>query len=129
MSARQVRKIPAVEWITGLVSVLIVFGTLGYLVFEAIQVRSDEPLLSAHVLQVRRVGRTFVVDLEVRNGSRAAASAVQVAGVARSPDGSERNGQATIESVPGFSTRRVSLVFDVDPGSPPDVRIVGFSRP
>lgn len=129
MSPRRTRTIPPIEWITGIISALIVIGTLGYLAFEAVQFKSDEPMLNAHVLEVRAVGPTFVVDAEVRNQSRAAAAEVQVACEARSPDGRERNGHATVDFVPGFSTRRVSLVFDVDPGKAPDVRIVGYSRP
>jgi uncharacterized protein (TIGR02588 family) len=129
MPPRETRKIPPIEWITGIISALMVLGTLGYLAFDAVQVTADEPMLSAHVLQVRTVGPTFVVDVEIRNQSRAPAAEVQIAGMARAPDGKERDARAAIDYVPGFSTRRVSLVFDVDPGQRPDARIVGYSRP
>ena len=129
MSRREPRTIPAVEWIAGIISALIVLGTLGYLTFDAVQVSADDPMLSAHVLQIRSVGPTFVVEVEIRNQSRAAAAEVQVVGEARAPDGKARDGLATVDFVPGFSTRRVGLVFDVDPGKTPDVRIAGYSRP
>ena len=128
MAARR-RKVPTIEWIAGSISALIVVGTIVYLGFEAIQGTSDGPLLSAQVQQIRAIGRTFVVEVEVRNESRAAAAEVQIAGEARSPDGTKREGTATVDFVPGFSSRHVSLVFDFDPGRNPDLRVVGYVTP
>ena len=108
---------------------LIVLGTIVYLVFEAVQGTPGGPMLSAQVRQVRAIGPTFVVDVEVRNHSRAAAAEVHVAGEARSPDGTKKEGRATVDFVPGWSTRQVSLVFDLDPGSKPDVWVVGYATP
>ena len=34
-----------------------------------------------------------------------------------------------VAHVPGLSSRRVSLIFDADPGRSPDVRIVGYTTP
>ena len=86
-------------------------------------------MLSAQVREVRAIGPTFVVDVEVRNQSRAAAAEVQIAGEVRSPDGTKQEGRATVDFVPGLSTRHVSLLFDLDPGRNPEVRIVGYATP
>jgi uncharacterized protein (TIGR02588 family) len=129
MPSRRPRKIPPIEWIAGGISALIVLGTIVYLGFEAVQVTSDGPMLSAQVREVRAIGPAFVVDVDVRNQSRAAAAEVQVAGEVRSPDGTKREGRATVDFVPGLSTRQVSLVFDFDPGRNPEVRIVGYVTP
>lgn len=129
MVRRPKRTIPLVEWTAGIVSVIIVLGTLGYLTFEAFQSDADQPALTATVLEIRERNGSFIVEVEVRNASRGAAAEVHLAGVARTRDGRERQGQALVDFVPGFSTRRASLVFDVHPGPDADVRIVGYTRP
>ena len=129
MARRLKRRIPLAEWAVGIISAIIVLGTVGYLAFEAFQPDADEPALTATVLEIRERNGSFVVEVEVRNASRGAAAEVHIAGVARAGDGRERQGQALVDFVPGFSTRRASLVFDVNPGTDADVRIVGYTRP
>src|SRR5687768_16783908 len=129
MAKRQQRHIPPLEWTAGLVSLFIVLGTIGYLVFEALQPRHDAPVLSVSILEMRESHGSFVVDVEIRNNSRAAAADVHVAGMTPSADGRALPAQARVDYVPGFSTRRASLVFGVDPGANVDVRVVGYARP
>jgi uncharacterized protein (TIGR02588 family) len=129
MAKRRQRDIPPLEWVAAIVSLVIVLGTIGYLLFEAFQPGSDAPTLTVTVVDVRQSVGSFAVDVEVHNGSRAAAADVHLAGFARSPDGREAHAQARVDYVPGFSKRSASLVFASDPGARPDVRIVGYSRP
>jgi uncharacterized protein (TIGR02588 family) len=129
MARRRPRHIPPVEWITATISAAIVVGSIGFLVFEAVQPASEEPRLAAAVLEVRERDGSFVVEFEVRNSGRGAAAGVHVAGVARAADGGERQGLAVVDYVPGFSARRASLMFDVDPGPQARVRIIGYARP
>ena len=71
------RKIPPVEWIVGSISALIVLGTIVYLGFEDGPGHLGRPdAETAQVREVRAIGATFVVDVEVRNQSRAAAAEV-----------------------------------------------------
>jgi uncharacterized protein (TIGR02588 family) len=130
MARRRPRQVPLVEWVAGLVSAVILLGTIGYLVYATLQPGSDEPILTVTVVQTRESDGSFVVDVEVRNRSRGAAADVHIAGRVRSVDSFEAHGEARVDYVPGFSTRRASLVFGVDPGGHGAVvRIVGYSRP
>jgi uncharacterized protein (TIGR02588 family) len=129
MARHRQRQVPLVERVAGLVSAAIVLGTIGYLLYATLQPGPDEPILAVTVVQTRESDGSFVVDVEVRNRGRGAAADVHIAGRVRSVDGPEAHGEARVDYVPGFSTRRASLVFGVDRGGHPVVRIVGYSRP
>jgi uncharacterized protein (TIGR02588 family) len=123
MAKRRPRRIPPAEWMATLISLGIVLATIGFLMFEAFQPGPLEPALTVDVLQVRESAGSFVVDVEVKNASRGAAADVHLAGM------SETRPQARVDYVPGFSSRRASLVFAFDPGNNAEVRIVGYSQP
>ena len=129
MAKRRQRQIPPAEWIASLIGGAIVLGTIGFLAFEAFQRGDQEPALTVSVVQVRETAGSFVVDVEVHNRSRAAAADVHLAGSARTTDGGQVQAQAMLDYVPGFSSRRASLVFESDPGRAPAVRIAGYARP
>ncbi len=123
------RKTPALEWIAGVMGVVIVLGTLGYLVFAALQPGSDAPELTVTVTGVRESAGSFVVDVEVRNRSRQAAADVHLAGMTAANEGHAAHPRARLDYVPGLSTRTASLIFDLNPGRDADVRVVGYSVP
>jgi uncharacterized protein (TIGR02588 family) len=127
MPKRGHRQIPAAEWLASLIGGAIVLGTIGFLLFETVQRSDQEPALTVAVVQVRETGGSFVVDVEVRNASRGAAADVQLGGADRA--GGQLRALARLDYVPGFSSRRASLVFDSDPGPAPAVRVVGYARP
>jgi uncharacterized protein (TIGR02588 family) len=129
MVKRRQREIPPLEWVAGILSLVIVVGTIGYLVFEIFQPRPDAPTLTVKVVQVRQSGGLFAVDVEVHNSSRGAAADVHVAGFARSGDGGEAHAEARVDHVPGFSKRSATLVFAHHPGDRPDVRVIGYTKP
>ncbi len=112
-----------------LISLGIVLATIGFLMFEAFQPGPLEPALTVDVLQVRESAGSFVVDVEVKNASRGAAADVHLAGMSETRDGPGTRPQARVDYVPGFSSRRASLVFAFDPGNNAEVRIVGYSQP
>ena len=123
------RKTPAVEWIAGIMGGAIVLGTIGYLVFAALQPQSDGPQLTVAVTGVRESAGAFVVDVEVRNSSRQAAADVHLAGMTPSREGAGAQPRARLDYVPGLSARTATLIFDLNPGRAADVRVVGYSVP
>ena len=120
---------PAAEWIASLVGGAIVLATIGFLAFEAYQRDDREPALTVSVIQIHQASGAFVVDVEVRNGSRSAAADVHLAGHDRAADGQRIQAQARLDYVPGFSKRRASLVFQSDPGRSPAIQIIGYAQP
>lgn len=129
MARRRQDRIPAVEWVSGAIGLAIVVSTIAYLALETLKPAADQPALSVTVLQVRERDGVFVVDVEVRNDSRTAAADVHVAGRIPSTGAGEPGALARIDYVPGLSRRHASLVFGVDPGAHPVVRVVGYAKP
>jgi uncharacterized protein (TIGR02588 family) len=129
MARPRQRRIPLVEWVAGLVSAVIVAVTVGYLAYEAFQPNPGPPALVVTVVGTREAAGSWIVDVEIRNDSREAAADVHLAGSARASDGRDARPEARVDYVPGFSTRHASLVFAVDPGATPEVRVVGYTRP
>lgn len=117
------------ERVASVLGAVIVLGTIGFLTVETIRRGDQGPALNVSVVQIRQATAGFVVEVEVRNGSRGAAADVQVAGSDRASDGRQLHPVARLDYVPGFSSRRASLVFAVHPGSAPAVRIIGYTRP
>lgn len=128
MPARAPR-IPLVELVAGTIGLLIVLGTVGYLAFDTLRGGPQEPVLAVAILQVRQVEGAFAVDVEIRNGGRAAAADVHVAAVPGPGQPEGLRAQARIDYVPGQSAARATLLFAADPGPAPDVHVVGYSAP
>ena len=120
---------PMAERVASALGAVIVLGTIGFLTVETIRRGDQEPALTVSVLQIRQGPEGFVVSVEVRNQSRGAAADVQVAGIEEARDTGRLQPVARLDYVPGFSSRRASLVFAVHPGSAPQVRILGYTRP
>ena len=120
---------PMAERVASALGVMIVLGTIGFLTAETIRRGDQEPALTVSVVQIREAPPGFVVTVEVRNQSRGAAADVHLAGFDRGSDGGRLQPVARLDYVPGFSSRRASLVFAVHPGSAPQVRVLGYTRP
>ena len=120
---------PMAERVASALGALIVLGTIGFLTVETFRRGDQEPALTVSVVQIREAPEGFVVSVEVRNRSRGAAADVQLAGIERGSDTGRLQPVARLDYVPGFSSRRTNLVFAVDPGSAPQVRILGYTRP
>jgi uncharacterized protein (TIGR02588 family) len=129
MARRGQRTIPAAERIASLLGGAIVLTTICFLGYEAVQRGDEAPALTVSVIQVRAMTGYFVVDVEVRNESRSAAANVHLAGHDRTADDQQIQARTSVDYVPGFSSRRASLVFQSDPGGNPVIGITGYSRP
>jgi uncharacterized protein (TIGR02588 family) len=122
--------VPTIEWIGAAFGALIVLGTIGFLTYETLRSDGeDRPQLTAVVKRVRAQDGVFAVDVEIRNGGRAAAADVHIAGNPGTTDPLPDRPQARLDYVPGLSRREVTLLFRGDPGEHPDVRVIGYSRP
>ena len=88
------------------------------------------PALRVTVAGTRSSPGGFAADVVVDNEAPQAAANVLVEGIARGPDGDEVRSDATLDYVPGLSSRRATLLFPA-PFSRDAlrVRVRGFTIP
>lgn len=124
-------RIPMLEWIAAAIGLLLTLGMLGVIGLEA--VRGDgsrPPAVEASVERITPTAAGYVVEVRLRNLSSATAAAVQLEGALTRGNGEAATSSATIDYVPGQSTRRVGLFFGEDPrGQRLEVRVLGYSEP
>jgi uncharacterized protein (TIGR02588 family) len=127
--ARKRSDVPAIEWITGGIALVIVLGTLGFIGYEAFRGGVDEPRLEVAVETTGALPSGFSATVLVKNTTRRAAAEVLVEGMVRSGPGQQRS-EVRLDYVPGLSTRRATLVFQRPPADGRvAVRIVGYTTP
>lgn len=129
--SRDGRRIPALEWVAAAIGLVIVSAILAFLLIETLRTDPDiPPMLSIAPVRLVSSGNSYVLEVEVANSSRQTAAAVQVQGTLENGAGGGISSTATLNYVPGKSTRTASLVFGQDPRQRPlDLRVTGFERP
>jgi uncharacterized protein (TIGR02588 family) len=123
--------VPPLEWIAAAIGLLLTLGVLSVVGWEAFRPGDDTPpLIEAKTVGVTPAPGGFVLQVELRNRSRATAAAVQIEGdLGGGPGGAEMS-SAMIDYVPGQSTRRVGLFFGSDPRRHSlKLRATGYSEP
>lgn len=118
------------EWLIAVVSTLAVLGAVAFLVVEGLT-DQHPPAFEVEVLEVRKAGAGFVLEVRVRNTGDQTAAMVNVQAELGDRDGAVvETAAAEIDYVPGGSQRRAGLVFARNPnGHEVDVRVVGYTEP
>ena len=117
--------IPALEWISAALGLLVFVALLAVLGLEALLRGGDDvPRLSARVEAVTSVPGGHVVQFTVSNGSGQTAAAVQVEGKL-----GEETASATLDYVPGRSEAKGGLMFRADPAPGVELAVLGYELP
>lgn len=131
----------ALEWSVFAVSLTLIAGVLGFLVFDATTLRGTSAKLVAQSgqLQRRAIRKTvqFVVPIVVRNEGETGASAVVVevtAKVKTPPSGNSGEAalptktEITLQNVPRLSQREAFVVLEGEPQGEIATRIASFEE-
>jgi len=117
--------IPALEWATAALGLILFLGLLGVLVSEALSSADDDvPRLSARIEGVTAVPGGHAVRFIVVNASGQTAAAVQIGGKL-----GEETASATLDYVPGRSEARGGLMFKGDPATGVEIAVLGYELP
>ena len=104
-----------VEWVTGVVSTLLVLILLGWIGREALVADSRPPELSIVIEQVQQIQGLYRVDILLRNAGEKTAAAVHVVGNTMLSDGSSELAGVTFDYAPAQSQTKGALFFRKDP--------------
>ena len=107
--------IPALEWAAAGIGALLLAGALGLLVRQAFIADPTPRSVALEVKAVRALDAGFLVQFEAHNtGSRTYAE-LEIEGTLRDRSGRTERATATLDYLPGGSSREAGLFFGSDP--------------
>lgn len=118
------------EWVTAAAGTLLVLGTVGLMLVEALRGESTPPDVVVSVDRVQAVTGGFRVEFRAENRGGETAAGVKVEGEVRGGGGETETSEMTLDFLPAKATRRGGLFFRDDPrGSRLTLRASGYSEP
>lgn len=125
MAKAQPPRTPLLEWVAAAVGLLLIIGVMAVIARDAFNGSAGmAPDIEVVARAPERVGNRWLVRFDVRNRSPVTAAQVTIEGAL--PGG--ETSTATIDYIPGRSTRGGGLVFSTDP-SGVQIRPLGFQDP
>jgi len=119
------------EWVMfGLGSVLLL-GTLGLLIYEALKFKDEPPSISVVVDSVDPRQGEHGVPLTVRNTGGETAAAVEIQVTAYFRDGEQKQGHITFDFVPAHASAKGWVTFERPPEEADSLRarVLGYRLP
>ena len=123
-------RISLLEWLVALVGLVLVVGTIAFLVIDAVRGEGSPPRLEVRADSLTTLGGAgFLVHFTATNRGRETAADVSVVGELRDAAGVETS-RARLDYLPGRSDRRGGLLFRRAPhGTALRVWAEGFQEP
>jgi len=116
---------PLLEWIAAALGLILILAVMAAIARDAFNPGTGlAPDLTVTATRLRPTGTGFLLEFEARNASPITAAQVTIEG--KLPGG--ETSTATIDYVPGRSTRRGGLYFGEDPRGV-ELRVLGFQDP
>lgn len=121
--------IPALEWISAGVGLLLALTAIGFTAWDAAFGAEGPPVIEVRLKHVTATPHGYVAEVEAYNHGGAPAAQVQVEGVVTGRDGPETSG-LTLDYIPEQSRATGGLMFNSDPRSGGlKLRAAGFADP
>jgi uncharacterized protein (TIGR02588 family) len=124
------RQIPLLEWLVAGIGALLVAGTIGYLVFQALWRDQTPPDVRIVTLRVLALEQNHLVEFRAVNRGGEPVAQLLVEGELVGPEGPVETAEATLDYLPPASHRDGGLFFSRDPRQL-DLRLraKGYARP
>lgn len=118
------------EWTVFGVGLVLVLGTIGYLLYDAATIGEPLPDLEVGVGRAELHGQDFAVPVKVTNRGQQTAEGVQVEVVLIKDGAEQERGTFEIAFVPRRAEREGWVTFKTDPrGGELRARVLGYERP
>jgi len=119
-----------VEWLVFSLSLILVAGVLGFLLYTSVTLGSSPPDLKIHLSRAQPEGKYFRVPVKIKNDGDQTAEGVQIEVVLN--EGKPAEETATFEAafLPRHSSREGAVVFKSDPRKGRlEARVLGYEKP
>jgi uncharacterized protein (TIGR02588 family) len=130
LEARRQGYVPKWEWAVGIVGLVLVVGTIGFLLYRAVTVGSTPPDIAIRVASITQSGSGYLVEIVVNNSGDETAAMLEIEGELK--DGTEvvETSTVVIDYAPTQSSRKAGLYFTEDPRAYElSLRAVGYQTP
>ena len=119
-----------IEWLTGLVSAVLIAGMLSWIGWEAVTRKATPPDLSIRVLATEATSAGHRVAFDIYNSATTTAASVTVIGRLTEGDRIVEEYQVTFDYVAAESKSTGAILFRNDPaGRDLDIRAAGYTDP
>lgn len=107
------------EWVVAALGLLLVLGSVAFLLYDASTdpSRPPEPVVQVLEIQPRTGQAGFLVRLRVDNASRSTAASLRIEGELKQGDEVLERSETEFQYLPGRSSREAGLFFTRDPRS------------
>ena len=119
-----------IEWLVFSLSLILVAGVLGFLLFASVTLGDSPPDLKIHLSPAQPEGKYFRVPVKIKNEGDQTAEGVQIEVVLN--EGTPEEETATFEAgfLPRQSSREGAVVFKTDPRTGVlQARVLGYEKP
>lgn len=128
-SGREDERAGNLEKIFTVLSLILITAIVVYLGKESLATQTPAAFILKPADPIKR-GDFKAIDVYIENTGDRAAKAVNLKGEVPGPDGKPVEAEATLDWLPGRSTRRASLIFPPDaPTTAPQLEIIGYEEP
>lgn len=119
------------EWIVFAVGFILVFCTIGYLIYAGASKGNEPPSIEVRLGKAQQRQFNFAVPVSVINHGDETAEGVRVEVVMMETGGEEKaRGELDVAFLPGHATREGWVTFEQDPRtSQLKARVLGYQRP
>lgn len=130
ISAKQTNKTPALEWLVAAIGFIVVIGTLGFLLFDAVTEQDTPPQIIVEAKEIVPTQNGFLVKLEIENKGDNHASEVEVEGKLMQGEQEKETSSVAIGYAPSHSKRQGGMFFTENPKDfELKLRVLGYAKP
>lgn len=119
------------EWLVFAISLVLVVGILGYLVYDSATAGKKPPSIEFQLGTPQPQSNSFYVPVSVTNQGDETAEAVHIEVVLESGGQEQESGEFQVAFLPRRSTRKGGVMFQTDPRKVEQIkaRVLGFEKP
>ncbi len=130
LSAKQLNKTPALELLTAAIGFILVTGTIGFLLFDAVTEQDTPPQIIVEAKEIVPQQNGFLVKFEVENKGDNHASEVEVEGKLMQGETEKETSSVAIGYSPSHSKKSGGLYFTENPRDYKlELRVPGYNEP
>jgi uncharacterized protein (TIGR02588 family) len=122
--------IPLFEWLMAIVGLILVVGSIGYLLYQAVKGDAMPPDISFEVTLISPISNGYLVNFRAMNQGDVTAKGLMVEGQLTDAGQEIETSETSLDYMPSHSEREGGLFFTQDPRQfELQLRAVGYEQP